>query len=140
MPRKKVLRKKSADQAFSLPEQFDILIEYGKQRGIPVTYRAIAEGSGESLNNVYRLHHGQNLNPGVTTLSAIAEYFQTDLGFFNCKIREEALAYLDKTVPEKTFEAVALRTKDISASGMKKIMELIDLIRLAEGLPPGDKK
>lgn len=139
MPRKKAHAQKDADR-FSLPEQIEVLIEHGKQRGIPVTYRAIAEGSRESLNNIYRIHHGQNLNPGVKTLSAIAEYFQTDLGFFNCRTKEEALAYLEKTVPEKTFEAVALRTKDISPAGMKKIMELIDLIRLSEGLPTNKKK
>lgn len=141
MPRKKIPPpKKGAHSTFALPEQMEVLIESGKQRGVPVTYRAIAEGSGESLNNVYRIHHGQNVNPGIQTLSTLAQYFQTDLGFFDCKSKEEATAYLGKTVPEKTFEAVALRTKDISPAGMKKIMELIDLIRLAEGLPPSKMK
>ena len=81
----------------SLAEQVDILFNHGRGRGLPVTYRAVAEATGETANNIFRIHHGQNTNPGLRTLSALVEYFKTDLGYFSCKTKEDCLKYLQRT-------------------------------------------
>ena len=81
----------------SLAEQVDILFQQGRERRQPVTYRAVAEATGETANNIFRIHHGQNTNPGLRTLSALVEYFKTDLGYFSCKTKEDCLNYLTRT-------------------------------------------
>ena len=81
----------------SLAEQVDILFKHGRERRLPVTYRAVPEATGETANNIFRIHHGQNINPGLRTLSALVEYFKTDLGYFACKTKEDCLNYLTRT-------------------------------------------
>jgi transcriptional regulator with XRE-family HTH domain len=81
-------------ESISLAEQVDLLFKSGRDRGLPMTYRAIAEATGEAANNLFRIHHGQNTNPGLRTLSALVEYFGTDLGYFSCKNKEACLNYL----------------------------------------------
>ena len=66
----------------SLAGQVTILFKHGQTRGLPVTYRAVAEATGETGNNLFRIRHRQNLNPGLRTLNAIVNYFGTDLGYF----------------------------------------------------------
>src|SRR5689334_8088996 len=77
-----------------LAEQMDILFQHGRERRLPVTYRAIAESTGETANNLFRIRHGQNTNPGLRTLSALVRYFGTDLGYFSCQSQEDCLRYL----------------------------------------------
>ncbi len=91
-------------QNISLAEQIDILFKHGKERRLPVTYRAIAEATGETSNNIFRIHHGQNTNPGLRTLSALVGYFGTDLGYFSCKLKEECLNYLHQPAQIMTRE------------------------------------
>jgi len=90
-------------KSISLAEQIDILFKHGKERGLPVTYRAIAEATEEAANNLFRIHHGQNTNPGLRTLSALVEYFGTDLGYFSYKIKEDCLNYLHQPA-QKTLD------------------------------------
>src|SRR6185436_19778680 len=78
----------------SLAEQVDTLFKHGRERGRPVTYRAVAQATGETANNLFRIRRGQNTNPGLRTLAALAEYFNTDLGYFACKTTVECLHYL----------------------------------------------
>ena len=80
-----------------LAEQVDLLFKYGRARGLSVTYRAVADATGETANNIFRIHHGQNTNPGLRTLTALVEYFKTDLGYFSCKTKEDCLKYLTRT-------------------------------------------
>jgi hypothetical protein len=80
----------------SLAEQIENLFQYGRTRGKATSYRAIAQATGETANNIFRIHHGQNQNPGLRTLSAVVEYFGTDLGYFSCKTKEDCLRYLQQ--------------------------------------------
>jgi hypothetical protein len=82
-------------EIISLAEQVETLFKHGQERGLPVTYRAIAEATGETANNLFRIRHGQNINPGLRTLSALVAYFNTDLGYFSCKAKEDCLNYLN---------------------------------------------
>jgi len=81
----------------SLAEQVDLLFAHGRDQGLPVTYRAIAKAIGETANNLFRIRHGQNTNPGLRTLSAIVAYFNTDLGYFSCQTQEACLNYLKRS-------------------------------------------
>jgi transcriptional regulator with XRE-family HTH domain len=80
----------------SLAEQVELLFKHGRERGRPVTYRAVAEATGETANNLFRIRRGQNTNPGLRTLFALVEYFHTDLGYFSCKTKEDCLNYLKR--------------------------------------------
>lgn len=81
-------------EIISLAKQVDTLFQHGRERGKTVTYRAIAEATGETANNIFRIHHGQNKNPGLRTLSALIKYFNTDLGYFSCQTKEDCRNYL----------------------------------------------
>jgi transcriptional regulator with XRE-family HTH domain len=61
-----------------------------------VTYRAVAEATRETANNLFRIRRGQNTNPGLRTLNALVTYFETDLGYFSCKTKEDCLNYLKR--------------------------------------------
>jgi hypothetical protein len=121
-------------KTISLAEQVDILFKHGRERGLPVTYRAVADAVGETANNIFRIHHGQNLNPGLRTLSALVEYFQTDLGYFSCKTKANCLNYLNQTVPSKALDKLTMRAEGISPAGIEKILQVVDLVRQAEGV------
>src|SRR5687768_16600521 len=90
-------------KSVSLAEQIDTLFKHGQDRGWPVTYRAIAAATGETANNLFRIRHGQNTNPGLRTLSTLVEYFKTDLGYFSCQTNEDCLNYL-KQPSQKTLD------------------------------------
>lgn len=79
-----------------LAEQVELLFKHGRERGRTVTYRAMAEATGETANNIFRIRRGQNTNPGLRTLAALVEYFDTDLGYFSCQTQEECLRYLNR--------------------------------------------
>ncbi len=81
----------------SLAEQVELLFQHGRERGKVVTYRAVAEATGETGNNLFRIRRGQNTNPGLRTLCALVTYFNTDLGYFACKTKEDCLNYLNRT-------------------------------------------
>ena len=86
----------SISKNISLAEQVELLFKHGRERSHPITYRAVAEATGETPNNLFRIRRGQNTNPGLRTLSALVEYFETDLGYFSCKTREDCLNYLNR--------------------------------------------
>jgi transcriptional regulator with XRE-family HTH domain len=121
-------------KTISLAEQVDILFKHGRERGQSVTYRAVAEAVGETANNIFRIHHGQNLNPGLRTLSALVEYFDTDLGYISCKTKAECLSHLNQTIPHKTLNKLTMRAEGISPAGIKTILQVVDLVRQAEGV------
>lgn len=83
-------------KTISLAEQVELLFKHGREQGRPVTYRAVAEATGETANNLFRIRRGQNTNPGIRTALALVEYFHTDLGYFSCQTQEECLNYLHR--------------------------------------------
>jgi len=121
-------------KTISLADQVDVLFEHGRDRGLPVTYRAVAEAIGETANNIFRIHHSLNTNPGLRTLSALVEYFETDLGYFSCKTKGDCLNYLNQTVPAKALDKLTMRAEGISPAGIEKILQVVDLVRQVEGV------
>jgi hypothetical protein len=100
----------------SLAKQVDILFKHGRDQGLPATYRAVAEVTGETANNLFRIRHGQNRNPGLRTISALVNYFDTDLGYLSCKTKASCLNYLNRTVLPQTKRSSLLpnRIKRVS--------------------------
>ena len=103
-------------KTLSLAKQVDILFKHGRDQGLSVTYRAVAEAAGATANNIFRIHHGQNRNPGLRTISALVKYFDTDLGYFSCKTKASCLNYLNRTVLTQTKGSSLLpnRVKQVS--------------------------
>jgi len=103
-------------KTISLAKQVDILFKHGRERGLPVTYRAMAEATGKTGNNIFRIHHGQNMNPRLRTISALVNYFDTDLGYFSCKTKTSCLNYLNRPVLTQTNGSSSLpnRGKQVS--------------------------
>lgn len=126
-------------KTISLAEQVDVLFQHGRERGLPMTYRAVAEAMGETANNIFRIHHDQNLNPGLRTLTALVEYFDTDLGYFACKSKVACLNYLHHTIPHQTLNKLARRAEGISPAGIKKILQVVEIVRQAESVDKGAK-
>ena len=126
-------------KTISLAEQVDVLFKQGRERGLSITYRGVADAIGETANNIFRIHHGHNLNPGLRTLVALADYFETDLGYFSCKTKSDCLHYLHHTLPHKTLDKLTMRAEGISPAGIKKILQVVDLVRQVEGVDKDSK-
>ena len=41
-------------KTISLAKQVDILFKHGRDQGLPITYRAVAEAAGGTANNIFR--------------------------------------------------------------------------------------
>jgi transcriptional regulator with XRE-family HTH domain len=114
----------------ALEDQIDILMEYGRDElGLPVTYRAMAAAMDESTNNLLRLRRGANQNPSLATLTSIANYFRTDLGYFSCKTEEECRAYLTKSVPQQQREEFVELVAGLPPKELRLITEIVRGLR-----------
>jgi transcriptional regulator with XRE-family HTH domain len=120
----------------TLAEQLDLLFEYGKARGLPVTYRAIAEATGENANKLRKLHAGENNNPGLRTIAAIAKYFGIKLAYFECVTKTECRNLLSDAAPQRLQDSVTRLAADLSKEGLETLITMIDYVRKAEKLPP----
>jgi transcriptional regulator with XRE-family HTH domain len=112
----------------SLAEKLTLLRDRGERAGLPVTLRAIATATDESFANIRAILIGQNANPGLRTLTALAEYFGTDLGYFACKTQADCERYLDRVAAEQALSRVALRAKELSPKGVESVLSMIDFM------------
>ncbi|MCC7359943.1 MAG: helix-turn-helix transcriptional regulator [Anaerolineales bacterium] len=123
-------------RGWSLADQVELLFAYGESRGISAAYRAIAVATGENATNIRKIHHGENLNPGLQLLRAITHYFHVDLDYFNCTTRAACTAYLSTIAQRKLLDHIEKQSVGLSEAGRAYIERTIDYIRRAEGLPP----
>ena len=125
----------------SLAEKMTLLFEYGASRGLPVTYRAIAQATEENANNIRKIHLGENANPGLKILTALAAYFGAGLAYFDCRTKAECQKYLNEVTRFKLLNGIAMRAEGLSENGLQAIETMIDYVREAEGLkrPDADK-
>jgi transcriptional regulator with XRE-family HTH domain len=78
----------------ALSRKLAILVEHGKAHGLSATAYAIARATGENITNIQRILNGENANPGLRTLTALAGYFGVGLGYFDCRTTRDCQAYL----------------------------------------------
>ncbi len=119
-------------KAFTLSDQLALLFDYVKNQGLSTTFRAIAEATGESPNNLQKIVRGDNANPGLRTLTAIAAYFGVSLSYFDCKTEIEAQIYLRNVEKQKMLGRIAMRAEELSPEGQAAIEQMIDYVRKAE--------
>lgn len=123
-------------RTLTLAEKLALLLEYGEGRGLAVTYRAIGEATGENANNIRKIHRGENANPGLKTLKALADYFGVGLAYFDLETRAACQDYLKQAPKDRLVAEIALRTLGVSEAGLEAIQNMVDIVRKSEGLPP----
>lgn len=123
-------------RGLSLADQVDLLFTYGESRGMSAAYRAIAVATGENATNIRKIHHGENLNPGLQLLIVLTRYFRVDLDYFNCTSRTACGAYLSTIAQRKLLDHIEQQAVGLSEAGRVYLKLTMDYIRRAEGLPP----
>lgn len=123
----------------SLAEKVKLLFEYGEARGISAAYRAVAVATGENGTNIRKIHYGENLNPGLRTLTALTRYFGIGLDYFLCETRAECQDYLSGAAQQRLLSRVPKAMAGISEHGETVLLTWIHIVREAEGLPPIDE-
>ncbi|MCC6190571.1 MAG: hypothetical protein IT318_16200 [Anaerolineales bacterium] len=122
----------------SLADQVDLLFAYGEARGFSTAYRTIAVATEENGTNIRKIHYGENLNPGLRTLTALARYFEVGLDFFMCETQAECKDYLSGIAEQRLLGGVPQAMIGISEDGLKIILALVHIVRKAEGQPQLD--
>ncbi len=126
----------SVARELTLSEQMVLLFEYGEGRGLATSYRAIAEATGENATNIRKMHLGENLNPGIKSILALADYFGVRLDYFGCATREACQNYLAGAKPTQLEQDIAKRVDGLSETALEAIATMLDYVRKAEQLPP----
>jgi transcriptional regulator with XRE-family HTH domain len=119
----------------TLAEKLALLLEYGESRGLSTAYRAIAIATGENGTNIRKIHYGENLNPGLRTLTALAGYFDIGLDYFLCETRADCDEYLSDVAQQRLLSSVPQAMTGISERGLMALLAWIHIVRKAEGLP-----
>lgn len=123
----------------TLREKVELLFDYGRAKGLSVTYLSMAEALGENASNIRKIHVGINANPGLRILTGLARYFGVGLAYFDCQTRAECQNYLAQIGQERALTGIALRADGLSEKGLEAIQQMIDYVRKSEGLPPPEK-
>lgn len=107
-------------------KKVDILFRWGEEQGLNVTYKAVAEATGETWTNFNKIRRGANANPGLRTVEAMARYFGVKLDYFNCDSEAECWAYL-KGLSENTVLMQAKKhTRSLSPAALVTLQNMID--------------
>ena len=112
-----------------------ILFAYGEARGLATSYRAIADATKENANSIRKIYLGENTNPGIRTVLALADYFGVGLAYFDCATRIECQNYLTGAKPQQLSHDIAIRANGLSETSLEAISTMIDYVRKAEKLP-----
>jgi transcriptional regulator with XRE-family HTH domain len=121
----------------SLARQVDLLFEHGREQGKDVTYQAIGDATGESWTNILKIRKGDNTNPGLRVVQAIASYFEVGLDYFDCKTEEECRVYLAGLSGEGLLDdIVKMRSHNISPKALLTLEAMIKYVQEVEGMLP----
>jgi transcriptional regulator with XRE-family HTH domain len=126
----------AVSRSLTLADKLALLFEYGESRGISAAYRTIAVATGENGTNIRKIHHGENLNPGLRTLTALADYFGIGLDYFLCETRTACQDYLSGAAQQRLLSVVPKALTGISEHGVNTLLTWIYIVRRAERLPP----
>lgn len=129
----------------TLDRMVELLFEFGEAQGIETTYQGISRVTGIAWNNIRKIRVGENNNPSLHTIQALANYFGVKLDYFNCRSEEECRAYLGQIAAKDINDqvdaiGVKMRSTGISMDGLQALQAVIDYVKRAEGLtPPQDE-
>lgn len=140
MFRMKLLASDPRQGKVSLATMVDLLFAYAASQGVEVAYQDIARATGVAWNNIRKIRLGENVNPSLHTIQAIADYFGVRLDYFNCNTEEECRAYLARLAAEDFASApLRLRADGTSPEGVEArqaLQAIIDYVKRVEGLLP----
>lgn len=123
----------------SLSDQIDVLLEWGRAHQVNVTYSAIAARGDVSASNLYKIHRGENTNPGISALRSLADYFGVGLGYFDCPTSDDCWRYLDKVAQQRAWGdrnnlgRPSLRSDEITPDVLDALESMIAHVRRREG-------
>lgn len=124
----------------TLARMVELLFSYASSQGVDVTYEDVSRGTGIAWNNVRKIRLGENTNPSLRTIQALADYFGVNLDYFNCKTEEECQEYL-AGIARAGAEDALIRMREATESGKglgerEALQALIDYVKRVEGLLP----
>src|SRR5690349_10458432 len=108
-----------------LSKKVDILFLWGEERGLNVTYKAIAEATGETWTNFNKIRRGENANPGLRTIEALARYFGVRLDYFNSDTEAQCWAYLKELDEQSIVHKVRMRAHGLSPEALVTLDNMI---------------
>ncbi len=107
-------------------KKVDILFQWGEEQGLNVTYKAVAEATGETWTNFNKIRRGENANPGLRTVEALARYFGVRLDYFNSTTESECWAYLKELDQDSILSKVKMRARGLSPAALVTLDKMID--------------
>ena len=116
------------DTDFPLSERVEVLFSWGELQGLNVTYTAIADATGESWTNFRKIRKGENANPGLRTMEALARYFGVKLDYFQCESEAECLAYLNGITENSVLSRAKMRAHSLSPEALVTLQNMIDQV------------
>src|SRR5574341_2613844 len=124
------MEKAMMSKEFPLWRKVDVLFRWGEEQGLNVTYKAIAEATGETWTNLNKIRRGDNPNPGLRTVEAMARYFGVKLDYFNCESEAECWTYLKELSEEGIRELARMRARahNVSPEALVTLKEMIDKV------------
>ncbi len=117
----------SDNDALNMPisEKIDILFRWAEKRGVTVTYQAIGAKTNIAWTTIQKARTGAIDNPTFRTMVAIAEYFEVDLNYFQCRANAECLTYLHVYTSESLRANAKQRAGELSPEALVTLDAII---------------
>jgi transcriptional regulator with XRE-family HTH domain len=109
---------------FPLSKRFSLLLEQAEREDKNTTYTAISEATGISTANVRKIHTGDNQNPGLEVIDALAYYFDVSPAYFFLKSEQGCREYLR----EKDNQRLMARARQLDQDALDTLRGMIDYI------------
>lgn len=107
-------------------KKVDILFQWGEEQGLNVTYKAVAEATGETWTNFNKIRRGENANPGLRTVESLARYFGVRLDYFNSETEAACWTYLKELDEESIVRKVRMRANGLSPEALVTLDNMIN--------------
>lgn len=126
----------------SLAEKVDWLFStHLTERGRQYTYGQVQRATGNRItaSYVWKLRTGAMSNPGLSTLEALADFFEVPLSYFaeGGEYLESSLSVMKAPADEKVARAEALEfvkesTSKLPDDKLRSVIEIVEYLRLKE--------
>ncbi|MFF2545148.1 helix-turn-helix domain-containing protein [Kitasatospora sp. NPDC058063] len=109
-----------------------------RNRG-PYSVAEVAAGTDIGESTIKQLRRGTKANPTINTLRALSTFFDVPPTYWvSDEDPERMFAQRDLAAAMKDsgIQSIALRSQGLSAKNMGRILDMLDMARESEGLPP----
>lgn len=125
-----------------IAERLDTLLATMNPEGPPYTLREAAEGINQRAGRnvvtsryLSRLRRGLQKNPSVEKLQAIANWFGVRVDYFGGSEVDKENRFLD-LMRDPGIRRLVLTVEGLAPEDQELVVEMLKLIRKADGLPP----